>query len=761
MRVQLEAPSEALVPGEPVEIAVDVTNGLPVIDGVRVILENATGVEWAADPELLPLFPDGTGTVTVRLTAPPELPAGSYQLPVQLHSTAEPSASTMRYLPLQVRPLPSLGLAVDPSDRSARHRTTYAVACHNTGNVALEVDLAATDPAHALSCRMEPPTLAVAPGAEEHATLTVTSRRRLFGTEVAHRAQLVAAATEAQAETAVTFRQRPLIPRGARTVALLAAIVGVWAAVMVIALNHALNSNPAQKVVPASFYASDHAGGASASAGGGSSGGSSAGTAGGAGASGLAAAGGGSPAPAGAVPKSGLDVGAGGTLAGVVDAASTGTGVGRITVQAYAVEPGGRAALQASTATAADGTWAIPGLLPGPYRIEMSAQGFTTLWYPSSPTESSAKTVQVHGLKKTGGLRAVVHGLPGSITGSVVTGESPPPTVTVTVTPVQGSSTSTVATVTTTGTGSYTVTNVPTPGTYDLSFTAPGYRPGSDTEVLAGGEHDIANTVTLTAQPGSISGTVTGGSSPLGGVTVTAAANGATFKTATPTTGAVGTFTLGNLPSPATYLLTFSAPGYGTDTVAQQLGPGQVLTGLAVELSGGAGDISGTVDTGGGSGLGGVTVTVTGAPEPLTTQTLTTGAVGSYELAGLPTPGQYTLTFSLSGYASVTVPVDLASGASASGIDVTLAPANGSIDGTVEASGAGIAGATITVTNGGPPLTTVSTTDPAGSFSISGVAPGTYSVTATLPGYLPDTVQVEVAAGQSATPTLDLVPAGS
>ncbi|MHB1851945.1 MAG: carboxypeptidase-like regulatory domain-containing protein, partial [Acidimicrobiales bacterium] len=116
---------------------------------------------------------------------------------------------------------------------------------------------------------------------------------------------------------------------------------------------------------------------------------------------------------------------------------------------------------------------------------------------------------------------------------------------------------------------------------------------------------------------------------------------------------------------------------------------------------------------------------------------------------------------SLSGYSSVTVPVDLASGASASGIDVTLAPANGSIDGTVDASGVGIAGATITVTNGGPPLTTVSTTNPAGSFSISGVAPGTYSVTATLPGYLPDTVQVQVTAGQSATPTLDLVPAGS
>jgi hypothetical protein len=726
MRVQLEPPPDALAPGKPVEIPLDVTNGLSVIDGVQVVLENAAGLEWSTEPELLPLFPDGTGTVTITLTAPPGLPAGDYQVPVQVRSTAEPSASTVRYLPLQVRPAPSLSVAVDPSDRSARHRATYPVVCRNTGNVPLEVELAAADPVHEITCTLQPTTLQVPPGGEATATLTATCKRRLFANEIAHQAQLVAAAPEAQDEANLTFRQRPLIPRGLRTAFLLACIVAVWATVMVVALNKALNANPPTKIVPASFYASSQPPGKD-------------------------------PPPAGAVPKSGLDVAAGGTLAGVVDAKSTGTGVGRITVQAYALEPGGRAVLQASTATATNGTWAIPGLLPGPYRIEMSAQGFTTLWYPSSPSESGGRTVQVHGLKKTGHLRAVIQGLPGTIKGTVVTGVTPPPMVTVTVTPVQGSSTIPVATVTTT-TGSYTISGVPTPGTYNLSFTAPGYRVGSDTEVLTGGQQDIANGVTLIAQPGSISGTVSGGSGPLGGVTITATANGSTFKTATPTSGAVGTFTLGNLPSPATYLLTFSASGYGTDTVAQQLGPGQALTGLAVSLSGGAGDISGTVVAQGGGAIGGVTVTVSGGPKPITTQTLTAGTVGLYLIPGLATPAQYTLTFSLVGYTSVTIPVDLGSGASASGVDATLAPANGSITGTVDVAGAGVAGATITVTDGGPALTTVSTTTPPGSFSLSGLAPGTYSVTATLSGYKPDTVQVVVTAGQTATPTLTLVP---
>ena len=56
---------------------------------------------------------------------------------------------------------------------------------------------------------------------------------------------------------------------------------------------------------------------------------------------------------------------------------------------------------------------------------------------------------------------------------------------------------------------------------------------------------------------------MTNGTTPLGGVTITAKANGKTVTSATPTTGAVGQFTIRNLPTPATYLLTFTLSGYG------------------------------------------------------------------------------------------------------------------------------------------------------------------------------------------------------
>ena len=68
---------------------------------------------------------------------------------------------------------------------------------------------------------------------------------------------------------------------------------------------------------------------------------------------------------------------------------------------------------------------------------------------------------------------------------------------------------------------------------------------------------------------------MTGGKGPLGGVDIKATANGNTFTSATPTSGPVGRFALPRLPTPATYLLNFSKPGFGTRNVAVNLAPGK------------------------------------------------------------------------------------------------------------------------------------------------------------------------------------------
>src|SRR5690606_9175409 len=119
------------------------------------------------------------------------------------------------------------------------------------------------------------------------------------------------------------------------------------------------------------------------------------------------------------------------------------------------------------------------------------------------------------------------------------------------------------------------------------TFDAAGFEGQSVREVLAGGEAKVANSVRLSAGEGSITGSVTSGDLPLGGVRVTPLAGDEEFTTATPTSGAVGVFDLGQLPTPGTFVLTFERDGYGSETLAVALGPGEARTGLSVEHSGG------------------------------------------------------------------------------------------------------------------------------------------------------------------------------
>lgn len=511
------------------------------------------------------------------------------------------------------------------------------------------------------------------------------------------------------------------------------------------------------------------------------------------------------------MPKSGVDIGIGGTITGTVDAASTQAPIGRITVEAVRNAPTGQV-LVASAATHENGDYSLDGLLPGPYKLLFTSVGYRDVWYPAAPSETSAQAVTVNAMATVKGINAVITGQPGSITGTVLTGQTPSPPVTIVVLGGQGQTTP-IAHVATDAAGNFTVPNLPSPGTYDLSFSSPGYRVASDTEDLAGGEKHVANTMNLDASNGSIAGSVTDGKAPLGGVTITATANGQTITSATPTTGAVGSYSIVNLPSPATYVLTYTKIGYGTVTVAENLGPGQALTGLSVALAGGAGQISGTVRSPSGTPLGGVAVTVmssssgpnvttvsgsatsgttggTGATGAtggsgsggttgstgstgsaattpaastvVSTQTLTAGTIGSYVISGLTTPGRYTLTFSLTGYASETVGVTLGSSGSASGIDVVLPVYNGSISGTVRATGGGpLTGVTVSETDGVNVHTTISASSPAGGFTLTGLPPGSYSVTFSLTGYVSQTALVHLTPGQGATIPVSLPPAGT
>jgi hypothetical protein len=780
VRVATDTQSLAVSPGATAAVVVEVVNTGEVIDGVTARIIGLPEQFVTATPALLPLFPDATGQLTVSLAVPPVYPAGRHPLTLEVVSHGARLPSQHLDLELDVAARPSVALGSRPRMIRARRSGRFVLELTNDGNVPLDVSLRATDADRAASTTFSPKTTRIEAGAVVPVLMTVRGPRMFTGAEIDRTVTVEALAnpidrsldapdpeSDIRQSTTVRLRQRPLIGRGLLTACILAGIVALWATVFLLGLSKVFSGDPITKEAPASFFAAAQ----------GSSGSNGVGT------NDADVSG---PAPAGALPKTGqLPPGLGGAITGTVTAASDAQPVGRILVQAYRPHGAGLV-LVSSAATQTDGTYALSGLFPMPYYLKFSATGFTPVWYPSAASQSGAQLVTTTAEGSTDGVNVVIKGQPASISGNVNPGDVLVPVhTTVIARPLRGASAgAALATATTDGSGNYTLTNLPAPDNYEISFTSPGYQTTTVTDAVNGGDARLEPTVTLGASVGQISGTVTDGHAPIGGATISTQSGGQTLTVMTPTTGQVGAFILGNLPTPATYVVTFGAPGHGSVTQIIDLSAGQSQQGLTAVLTAGTGSVSGRLVDAAGHGLGGATVTVGGAamtggaPTPApsaspssspsaipssvapSTTTLTSGVVGSFALSGLTAPGSYTLTFSLNGYASATVPVTLADNGAPASVTVTLLPQLGGITGGVSGPNGVFVGATVTATNGSQSWTATSSGPggalPDGGYLITGLQPGTYSVTVSSSGLEQQTAMVTVVAGQTAHQNLQL-----
>ena len=737
MRVRSDTQRLDLAPGGRAEVHLDVVNTSGVIDGVSARVIGLDTGHVSANPPLLPLFPNSEGRLTLTLGVPATFPAGRHPVTVELASRTESAPPQHVDLDLLVASRPAADLRVRPGVLRAGRRGRFRVQLTNTGNVPVELALSAADAERSLGCDFAPRTLRAEAGTTAMSVLTVRAPRHLFGSPI-DRGFTVTGTGSGPADgldfaSPGILRQRPLIARGVFTALVLAFIVGLWALAFLLGLTKVFVDDPVTKTAPASFFGSSEEAGR------------------------LVA----STVPGGLVPKTGvLPAGVGGGISGRVTAATTGEGAGRIVVAALRQTPSGRQ-LVTSAATQADGSYRLVGLFPGSYVLRFSAHGYRTVYYPAAPAESGAKAVTARPQQVRRGVNVSITGLPATLTGQVDHGDTLAvvPT-TIVARPLQGSGPALRTTAD--AAGRYRLTGLPAPGRYELSITAPGYQPTTVVERLTGGQTRFQPTVRLSAGAGSISGIVTDGTAPLGGVTVTTTLDGRDIASATPTLGTVGRFSLGNLPTPATYIVTFTREGFGAHTVVVDLGPGAVRSDLKVSLVGGTGTVTGRLIDGAGKGLGGATVTVGGTAVPTETTTLTAGDVGLFALSGLPTPGSYTLTFSLPGYSPQTVPLLIAPDVPAPAVTVTLTRGLGSIAGRVlDGGGKPMVGLTVSVTDGKDTwkATTVNAADrdKAGAFLVPELRPGSYAVTVTKAGHVPQTALVTVTAGARATQDLRLL----
>ncbi len=301
--------------------------------------------------------------------------------------------------------------------------------------------------------------------------------------------------------------------------------------------------------------------------------------------------------------------------------------------------------------TSSTGTYSFASLVDGAYTVTPSRGGSTFVPTSRSVTLAGADS-------PANNFAATATPISHAISGAVTVGGSPLSGVTMTLSGA-GSGTTT-----TSSTGTYSFASL-ADGAYTVTPSRGGYTfaPTNRSVTLVGAD-SAGNNFAATTLLHSISGAVTLNGSPFSGVTVTL--SGA--ATGTMTTGSGGAWSFPGLAD-GSYSVTPSRTNYSFSPASLGFtlsGADSSANNFAATLSNPM-SISGTVRNGGGSGVSGVTMTLTGGAAAQTT----TSASGTWSFGGLA-DGSYTVTPSGAGLAfSPTSRAVVLTSSSAAGVDFT------------------------------------------------------------------------------------------
>jgi photosystem II stability/assembly factor-like uncharacterized protein len=454
-----------------------------------------------------------------------------------------------------------------------------------------------------------------------------------------------------------------------------------------------------------------------------------------------------------------------GTITGRVTDSITGAGVQGISIDVYDAT-GNRAHNYGNTDV--DGAYSVNGVVEGRYKISFSSNYYVAQWYANKPDMASAIEVAVVSGATTQSIDAVVvkkGGISGRVTDSA-TGQG------IGMMYVEfcqrPAGTLMCGNAFTDSSGNYNVNGI-TEGTYKVRFYGNYYLLqwyGNKSDFDSATPITISNGVTSTGinaamiKGGSISGRITDKVTGAGVPNVAAAVYD---NTTTSTTFLAndysdynGFYTISGL-SPGQYKVIFGGGGYvlqwydtGPDrahATAVTVTAATTTTGINAAL-GKTGSISGRVTDGtNGLGIQGVTVEAYDGLTGLFVGYTYTDGTGAFSVTWLNT-GSYKLRIAIAGYleqwytgkagkASATG-IDVTAPNTTSGINVTLA-IGASITGTVtdSATGAGIQYMSVTAYNAvNGSSAGYGYTDSSGSYSIIGLATGSYKLRFSGSGYI-------------------------
>jgi hypothetical protein len=772
VRVSVSPERLEVVPGLEQKLTISLTNPGTVIAGytVRVLGADPSWVEL--EEARVSLFPDETRDLTATVTVPAGLAAGERRMAVQVRELTPPERSVVEELVLVVPEAPNTKVRLDPLSLSIGRSGRFSLLIENAGNTAVTGWLAADDSESKVRTRFEPRQVELAPGEHLVADMRVKGKRPFIGAPAVRQlnvhlveGQPMAGTPtgpsleapgrkrsdpfappdpEAQPAAVATVLQKALLSRGPIGLLGLLAAITVFAIVITLALSRivgqsAQDRNLALQIAAAREQAQT----------GGSSG-----------------------------------------LSGTVRELTSGRPVKGVAVDVFnaddLVDP------VASLATGANGSYRVNGLNAGDYKIAYRGAGFEPLWYPSALDAENAEVVKVEDRNRVAGLDVNLGGAPASIAGLVngddvadasVSLRIPAPTIAPDPTSPGGQvgvgaigdpddDGAIVDTVPVGTDGRFSFAGVPSPSEYDVVVTKEGYATAVQRVDVSAGETRKGVELNLRKGDGLVNGTVVSEGNPLEGVTLTATSGESSVSSVSLKDGS---FTLRQLPTPATYTLVATLDGYASQAVSLTLGEAQKLTGVAISMGASSGSLNGRTTLVDGQKLGGVTVSVTDGSQIVQTATQSSpgrnGDIGDWEVSGLALPGTYTITFSRDDLAATTVSVSLdAAGrltdqsigatVTSNGIQTVMQSATGSLSGTISQEGVGKVGeVTVSLTSGESSFSVVTASVPTGQkgeYHIEKVPPGTYTVSVSRSGVRPTSSIIEIVAGVDTDYTVEL-----
>jgi outer membrane protein OmpA-like peptidoglycan-associated protein/5-hydroxyisourate hydrolase-like protein (transthyretin family) len=485
-----------------------------------------------------------------------------------------------------------------------------------------------------------------------------------------------------------------------------------------------------------------------------------------------------------------------GTISGTITAAAGGGPLAGEWAEAYRETSPGVWDFIVTGVSEVDGTYTTGPIPPGTYRVKFGASSamYKAEYFDGVFSDTEATPIVVGPGDALVEIDATLDPLNGHINGTVtVDGGGPAAGVEVTAWRPDGTDWVWASTTNTAADGSYSVGGLPA-GIYRVLFTdnngvyiSEYYNDALTIDdgtsiVLGSGATEFGIDASL-ATAGHVTGTVTAatGGAPLPNIWVQVfhmvdattydwvtggytAANGTYDVGGLPT----GTYRVGFYPSTTAYVAEYYIDAFTVETA----------TDISVTAPGTTGNIDAALDTG-----GNITGTVTASFDGAGLQNIrvdayllrggdwvwaggnTTEEGGTYDVYPIPA-GTYRVSFTDDGGTFATqyyqaasslgtaTNVALSEGGTTTNINAVMMEFGG-LQGTVQGPGGPLEGVTVSLSGGAG----VATTTADGTYTISGIAPGTYTATFSLTGYVTQAPIVDITEGATITQDITLVAA--